>query len=254
MAYTVSSVDTALQLLEAIADNPKIGVTELAGKTGNTKSQVFRLLYTLESRGYVRKDPSSRTYTLGYQAMYIGEHSKKQINLLEIAQPYLEQLGTLSRENVHLIVREKARSVCIALQESPQDLRLYAQVGRRGPLHAGGGSKVLLAYAPPELQETVLTGPLEAFTSATITDPQQLRHVLRQIINEGYHIATSDLDEGAFSIAAPIFDYANTVVAALSIAGPVYRLSDEMLANHQQLVMEFSRKISEALGWKPPLL
>lgn len=251
MGYTVSSVDTALQLLEAIADNPKVGVTELAGITGNTKSQVFRLLYTLETRGYVRKDPSSRTYTLGYQSMYIGEHSKKQIKLLEIAQPYLEQLGTLCRENVHLIVREKTRSVCIALQESPQDLRLYAQVGRRGPLHAGGGSKVLLAYAPPELQETILAGPLETFTSTTINDAQQLRQVLKQIKENGYHVATSDLDEGAFSIAAPVFDYSNTVVAALSIAGPIYRLADDTLSSHRQLVMEFSKKISEALGWKP---
>ncbi len=109
---------------------------------------------------------------------------------------------------------------------------------------------MLLAYAPKELQDSVLQGPLESFTAATITDAQQLRQVLRQIKDDGHHLAISDLDNGAFSIAAPIYDYSGTVVAALSIAGPIYRLTDETLASHQQLVVQFSNKISQALGWR----
>jgi IclR family KDG regulon transcriptional repressor len=251
MPYQVSSVDTALSLLEVIAQQPGSGVTEIAQRSGNTKSQVFRLLYTLEQRGYVRKDPATRTYTLGYRALYLGERGREQIDLVRLAQPLIEELSTRCMENVYLIAREGLNSVCIALKEAPQQLRLYAQVGRKGPLHAGGGSKVLLAYAPQDVRQAVLKSPLETFTSSTITDPSALEVVLNKIRQDGYHLALSDLDEGAYSLSAPIRDYSGAVVAALSIAGPAFRLDDEKETAYRTLLMDYSQKISQLLGWLP---
>jgi IclR family KDG regulon transcriptional repressor len=248
MSYTVAAADKALTILEALANHPEYGVTELATLTESTKSQVFRLLYTLEQRGYVIKN-HAKQYSLGYRCLYIGEQSKQQINIIQLAQPYMDELTLLSQENVHLVTREGKNSVCIALSESPQPLRLYARVGRRGPLHAGGGSKVLLAFAPEKVQQDVLLSGLEKFTEHTTTDPQALKAILSTIQKENFHECFNDLDEGAFSISAPIRDFKNEVVAALSIAGPTSRLTPEARNGHIVSVKDYAEKLSRALGW-----
>lgn len=250
MSYTVAAVDKALAILEHLAEAGDLGVTELAERTGSTKSQIFRLLYTLEGRGFVRKDADSRRYALGYRSLYVGDKTRRQMNLVRLAQPYLDELAELSGENVHLVIREGVRSVCVALSESSQPLRLYAQVGRRGPLHAGGASKVLLAHAPAEVQEEVLAGELEVFTDATVTDRKKLTERIAAIKTARSYESLNDLDEGAFSIAAPIYDHQGSVVAALSIAGPLSRLCKEARVYHRELVVDYSGRISQALGWR----
>jgi IclR family transcriptional regulator, KDG regulon repressor len=247
MPYLVASLDAGLALLEAIANHPDLGLTDIATRAGTTKSQTFRLLHTLEARGFVIRDATKRTYRLGYRALYVGERARRQTNLITRAQPFLDELSALSRENVHLIAREGLHSVCIALAESPQPLRLYAQVGRLGPLHAGGGSKVMLAFAPEEIRTEVLTSPLERYNDATITDPERLAAILAQIRRDGHHLAMADIDEHAFAISAPIRDHTDAVVAAISIAGPTYRLHEGTLERFRDLVLTTAARISAAL-------
>ena len=108
MPYKIGAVDRALSLLEVLAEHPGLGVTEIAQLSGNTKSLVFRLIYTLEQRGYVIKDPAARTYTLGYRPLYLAAHAQEQLTLLHIAAPFLDELAERSEENVNLIVRDGA--------------------------------------------------------------------------------------------------------------------------------------------------
>lgn len=251
MTYTVAAVDKALTILEHLAEAGELGVTELAELTSSTKSQIFRLLYTLEGRGFVRKNEASRRYALGYRTLYVGDKTKHQMDLIRLAQPYLDELAELSKENVHLLVRDGVHGVCIALSESPQPLRLSAQVGNLAPLHVGGATSVLLAYAPPEIQKEVLEGELEVFTNATVTDRKKLTERIAAIRQAGSYESLNDLDEGAFSIAAPIHDHQDNVVAALSIAGPVSRLSEKARVYHRELVVNYSGRISQALGSSP---
>jgi len=250
MSYTVAAVDKALEILEHLAVNGETGVTELAERTQSTKSQIFRLLYTLEQRGFVHKDPVSRRYRLGYRNLYVGDQTKGQLDIVRLSQPLLDELADISGENAHLVTREGHRSVCVALSESSQPLRLYAQVGRRGPLHAGGASKVLLAYAPKEVRDEVLASDLAVFTASTVTDPGTLEGVLSTIRKTGLHVSQDDLDEGAFSIATPIRNYKDEVTAALSVAGPVSRLDPVREEKLSALAKEYGEKISEELGWK----
>jgi IclR family KDG regulon transcriptional repressor len=247
MPYTLSTLDAGLVLLETIAEHPDTNLTELAKLNQLTKSQAFRLLFTLEQRGFIIKNATTRTYRLGYRPLYVGERAKEQTSLIARAQPFLDKLSAISQENVHLICREGLASVCVALSHSPLPLRLYAQVGRLGPLHAGGGSKVLLAFAPEEVRQAILGKPLERYTAATITDPERLRSVLADIVRDGFHVALSDVDENAFAISSPIRDHNNQVIAALSIAGPSYRLNNESLQRFRALAIDYSALIANAI-------
>jgi IclR family KDG regulon transcriptional repressor len=248
-AYTVSVVDRALTLLEVLAEHPNIGVTRIAQLTGNTKSLVFRLLYTLEKRGYVRKDPVTRSYALGFRPLFLGELTRRQTDLIRLAQPHMDALVADTRENIYLTVRDGMRAVCVAARQSPQPLRLYADVGRSVPLHVGGGPKLLLAFAPPQVVQGVLAGPLTAFTPTSDAEPQALMRSLEKIRKTGMNESRGDLDAGAFSFAAPVRDHSGQVIAALSIAGPYTRLTPATAARYRGLVRDHTLKLSRELGW-----
>ena len=248
MSYTVTAVDRALMLLEVLADNPDLGLTEIAECTGQTKSLVFRLLFTLEQRGYVQKNEARRTYSLGYRPLYLADQTHRQSRLIHAADPFLDQMAEATGENILLTVREGLHSVCIAMRQSKQPLRLFAEIGKRGPLHAGGGPKILLAFAPQDVRDAVLASDLESFTSVSINDPERLGKTLDQIRREGLTLSVGELDSSAFSIAAPVFDHSNDVVAALSVAGPLGRLDDESRPRLTDRLGEAAGALSERLG------
>ncbi|MFN8722835.1 MAG: IclR family transcriptional regulator [Rhodospirillales bacterium] len=254
MDYTITAVDRALSLLEVLAENPGVGVTELANLTGNTKSLVFRLIYTLEQRGYVIKDPSSRTYTLGYRILTLAADTQNHAALINAARPLMDELAQQVQENVNLLVRDGLHSLCVALRESPLPIRLFAQVGRRGPLHVGGGPKVLLAFAPDEVRDAVIAAGLDVHTPLTITDPDRLRTVLDTIRRTNFNESHGDLDAGSFSFAAPVFAAGGQVVAALSVAGPADRLDDAKAETYRRLVRTHAARLSDLMGHRPRML
>ena len=170
--YTIAAVARAMRVLEALGDKPDQGITELAKELGLTKSLVFRIISTLEARGYVSRDSNKATFSLGYRAATLGERAERQKALMLAAQDEMDLLSEETSENVNLIVRDGVQSLVVGSREGRYSMRLFAQVGRHGPIHAGGGSTLLLAYAPDDIQERVLSSDLAAYTEKTITDPR----------------------------------------------------------------------------------
>ncbi|MFC0407156.1 IclR family transcriptional regulator [Roseomonas elaeocarpi] len=250
MDYTIAAVDRALALLELVAENPGIGLSELARRSGDTKTLAFRMATTLEARGYLHQDPQTRGYTLGHKPLLLSERMQHQMPLLQVAAPVMDDLVARTRENVSLILRDGLQSVCVAIRQSPQPIRLYAEVGRQGPLHVGGGPKLLLAFAPEEVQAAVASTPLERFTPETIIDPKRLRERLRRIRAQGYNVSHGDQDAGAFSVAAPVRNHAGAVIASLSVAGPQSRLTEDLERLYIRLLLDAAGAVSATLGWR----
>lgn len=248
MSYEVAAVDRALGLLEVVAQNPGLGVTELAERMGATKSLVFRLLFTLEQRGYVVRDARGRGYSLSYRTLYLADQTRRQSRLIAAAGPILDELAEAARESALLLVREDHTSLCVAMREAPRPLRLFAQIGRRGPLHAGGGPKVLLAFAPEAVRAEVLGGPLDAFTRGTMTEPAALSAALDEIRREGATLSVGEIDPDVFSMAAAVRDYTGEVVAALSVAGPSSGLAGGGRRRLRGLVVSAAERLSGELG------
>src|SRR5262249_30338895 len=143
-------VDCAIDLLLAVAQRPGVGVSELARKVGLTKARAFRLLHSMAARGLIEQEKQG-TYHLGIQAVLLGKAAAEQIDLVRLAQPLLEKIGAICNESVQLRVRDNLESICVASWEPPRDVRFHAVTGKRRPLYVGAG-KVLLAFAPPEVQ------------------------------------------------------------------------------------------------------
>jgi DNA-binding IclR family transcriptional regulator len=246
--YTIAAVDRALLVLEALADKPGQGVTKLSKSLGMTKSIVFRLLQTLEDRGFVFRDPDHAVYSLGYRIGVLGERVGREGSLLVAARPVMDALRDSTSENVNLVMREGLRSLVVATRAGHHSIRLFAQAGRHGPLHAGGGSLCILAYSDPGVVDAVLANPLEAYTPYTITDRDKLRQTLVRIRANGYNIALNDLDEGAFSVAAPIFGSDDTVIACISVAGAMVRFDEDRRERYIRSAIDAASEITSKLS------
>jgi len=250
--YTIQALHRALEVLEAFisTDRSALSVTDISERLGLNKSRVFRILYTFEQHHFVEQDPVSKQYHLGLQLMVLSEAVRRGLDLVAIADPIMDELVEQSGETIHLNVLDDCQAICVAKRESKYSVRLHAEIGKAMPLYAGGASKVLLAYLPVEEQNQILlVKDLVPITDRTITDPEQLEEALARIRRDGYAVSIGELDPGAHSVAAPIRDKTDRVMAAISIAGPSHRFSDDKIQLFSRLVCRAALQISRQLGY-----
>src|SRR5699024_936904 len=119
-------------------------------------------------------------YQLGIGALVLGTAASSQVDLIKVAGPILEMVGSKVNETTQLRIVESSTALCIAKFEPSRDLRVHAITGRRRPLHAGS-SKVLLAFLPPLIQLNLIPDRLTAFTEHTIIHKDQLMRELSNI-------------------------------------------------------------------------
>lgn len=248
-SYTIEAVGRAISVLEALGENPGQGVTALATTLGLTKSIVFRLLFTLEENGFVSRDTERAEYSLGYRIGVLGERIGRVGTLMHVAPPVMDRLRDTTGENINLIGREGMHAVVLATREGLHSIVLRANSGRTGPLHAGGASLLVLAYSDPAVIDMVLSQPLERFSATTNTNPEKVRTILGRIRDNGYNIALNDVDDGAFSVAAPIIDANGKVVAGLSIAGAMVRFDEDRRSDYLTAIRAASSEISAKLSF-----
>ena len=244
--YTIAAVAEAFALLLLVAQNPGLGVTELAARSSNTKARTFRLLYTLEQRNFVvRRDPGP-CYFLDVQSLYIGVAAQEQIDLVRIARQHLLALGRTCNENVQLRVRDGMECVCVDHWQSLHPVKSKSGAGSRRRLHAGASCKLLLAFAPQEVRHALLGADLPRYTPNTITQHSRLTQELNRIRSVRYAISEGEITEGISAIAAPVLDATGDVVAALSVAGPTQRVQP-LRQKYVELVTQFAAHITTDL-------
>jgi len=252
MSYTVDAVSKAIELLFLVAERDGKGVTELAKLSGNTKARAFRLLTTLEECGLVRRQLPLATYSLGYRALIVGTAAQNQLSLIQVANEILEPIGRECNESVLVRIRDGLETVCVAWWDAPHALRVHSQLGERRPLFVGASGKLLLAHAPAQIQEDILSGKLEAFTPNTIVKRTELKKELKKILTEGYSSSFSEKATDMVAVATPVRDVTGTVVASLSMTAPASRVPKENLKQYVDILKFAAVRFSAALGYVEP--
>jgi IclR family KDG regulon transcriptional repressor len=161
--------------------------------------------------------------------------------------PILGALGKATGENVYLRVRDGMESETVCIYQTDPTIRMYSEVGKRGPLHAGS-SRILLAFAPEAVQTQLLAQRLNRYTPATRIDPTWIAADLQRIRTRGYLITSDEVVAGAVGIAAPVRDATGTVVAVLYISAPSMRMRPPRPRNLLPQVIDAASKLSQALG------
>ena len=242
------TVVKALAVMEALAQrDAPTGITCIAHDLRLTKSNVFRLLKTLLSQGYVKQDPSTGKYDLTLKLWHLGMAAHSRLGLKVIASPYIHELMKTTRESVHLSVFEGGEVIYLDKVESDQPVRAYSRIGDRPPCHSVATGKVLLAFLPSDVFADVLKKGLLRYTPRTITNPSALRKELDTAIRRGYGVNTGEWRVGVCGVAAPIRNSNGEVVAAVGISGPSDRFKGKF-TSFSQPVIETAKSISQALG------
>lgn len=232
------------------AEQPQLGVREIARRLQLSPSTVGRLLSTLHSAGVLSQDTRTRLYRMGSKVLSWSAVYASGLDVREKARPALEELHRLTQETVNLYVLDADERVCVDRIESLKRVRVIVQVGERMPLHAGSAGKALLAFADPELIEHILTRPLERMTANTITNRKKLLGELETIRKQGYAVSHAERFADALGLAAPIFDSSGSVVAALNVAGPLLRFTDDSVKTFAPKIMQLANQVSQSLGHK----
>jgi IclR family KDG regulon transcriptional repressor len=245
--YSIAAVGRALDLLEALSRIGPAPLATLASEARCTRTAGFRLLRTLEARGFAIQDEARGMWRLGARWGVLGRAAVEQGALAATAMPFLTALGKTSGENTYLRVRDGLESETIAIFQTDPALRVYSEVGKRQPLHAGS-SRLLLAHAPEAVQTQVLAQRLPRFTPATRTDAAWIAADLQRIRARGYLLTTDEVIAGAGTVAAPVRDASGQVVAVLSVSAPTMRMRPPRPRTLLPLVLDTAAKFSRVLG------
>jgi DNA-binding IclR family transcriptional regulator len=161
----------------------------------------------------------------------------------------MEDLRKKTQESVSLYVPSGNERVLIERLDTSHFMRVVTQIGQRMPLYAGASGKVFLAFLPPQERDDVLQNlQLDRLTSKTIINKQDLRNELELIRKQGYAISHGERVEGVSSLSAPLFNFRNQVIGAISISGPSLRLSEEKITEFIEPIINATDHISQVMG------
>lgn len=245
--YSIAAVDRTLDLLEALAVIGPAPLAAIADAAKCTRTTGFRLLRTLQGRGFAIQDEARGVWRLGARWSALGQAAENQGALAATALPFMNELAKACGENVYLHVRDGQMGETIAIIQADPGLRVYSEVGRRRPLHAGP-YRLLLAHAPEAVQTQVLAQKLPRFTPATRTDPTWIAADLQRIRARGYLITADEIAPGAVTVAVPVRDASGQVVAALCVSAASLRMRPPRPRALVPTLADAAAKLSHALG------
>lgn len=243
----IRSVQRAIDVLNCFSwERKELGLVEIAALVDLPKSTTFRLVQTLTKNGFLKRDACTGRYLLGTKLYYFGNIVKDSMELRRLAGPVMVEIRDETRETVNLYVLEGTRRVCIEQAESPLGLRRQARIGELFPLWAGASGKLLLAYMDPGGQEKVIR---EALAVSSNLNPDELLRQLPEIRELQYSVSHGEREQGASSVAAPIFNSGGKVEAALAVSGVSARFGRDEVERFISVVRKGAGKISADLGY-----
>jgi DNA-binding IclR family transcriptional regulator len=220
-----SVTSRALAVLDAFdAGAPRLSLSEIAERSGTPLSTTHRLLAELTDWGALARRPDGR-YEIGRRLWDLGLLAPVQLELRQVAAPFLSDVHTTIRDTVHLAVRDGLSALYVERISGRESVPVVGSVGSRLPLHATGVGKVLLAAAPPEVEQEVLRS-LTRVTRNTVVEPGRLRRELAEVRRRRYARTSEEMSAGAASLAVPVQVEGRggpVVVAALGIVVPPHR-------------------------------
>lgn len=241
------SVVKAFKLLELLSksDQP-VGVTELSKMSSLGKSNVHRLLQTLQSLNYVRKTDDN-AYEATLRNWEMGSYVFSRMDLKDVVRPYMLQLFKMTNESIHLSELVGYEVLYIDKIESQEPVRAYTQLGGRAPAYCTATGKVMLAYLSSE-QIAECYQNVQKYTPKTICNIERFRIEALKIREQRYAINCGEWRVDVHGIAAPIAGKTGTVIGALGLSAPANRLHvSEMETLTPQLIKNVE-KISRSLG------
>ena len=248
--YLMSSVYNTLEVLDFLSQNEEIGVAEISKGLGLGKASVFRMLYTLEKKGYVHKTSEAK-YKLGMKFAHYGTIVLEKLDLISLIKPYLEKLRDKHNETVHLgILDDDLKVIFIAKETSTFSIQMNSKIGSRMPFYTTATGKAILTYKLDEgMEKKIRSYNLKKYTENTITNHDKFIEDLEKTNKQGYGEDLEESEIGLTCYAVPVRSINGEVVAGISMSGPTARMEkskDELIIS----LKEVATQVSEVIGFK----
>ncbi|WNN44069.1 glyoxylate bypass operon transcriptional repressor IclR [Winslowiella toletana] len=248
----VQSLTRGLKLLEAIAESHgSVALTELAQQSGLPNSTTHRLLTTMQQLGFVRQVGDLGYWTIGAHAFVVGSSFLQSRNLLAMVHPMLRKLMESSGETVNLAVLDISdhQAVIIDQVQCTQLMRMSAPIGGKLPMHASGAGKAFLAnLSEQQVTDLLHRKGLHHYTPHTLMSPQSLKENLAQVRKAGYAFDDEEHALGLRCVASCIYDEHGEPFAAISISGPISRITDDRVTEIGAMVIKAAKEITGEYG------
>jgi DNA-binding IclR family transcriptional regulator len=255
--YVIQTVANALSVLEAFETDEMLGVTELSKRLHLHKNNVFRILATLEEKGWVEQCADTERYRLGTASVRLGHAFGRARSLTRQGRAILDGLTRETGESSHLAVLQGFDVVMLEGVQAAGPLVTGLHLGQRFFPYCTAVGKVLLACGPDDTlerydREIVAKGELRALTDKTVTDRDKLTLQLQQVRVQGFAIDLEECCPGVVCAAAPVFDSTPLLVAAIAVSAPASRVDAETLegdlaAKVTTAAMALSRRLGAPL-------
>jgi len=248
--YRVPVLDRTFDVLETLADRSDgMTLTELTEALRIPKNTVFRIATTLSLRGYVDRDEDAKRYRVTRKLLAVSHAAIGGARLLEAAGPLLRGLRDATGETALLGTLSGSRGVVLDQVPSSQPVKVVVEVGHAFPLHTAAPAKAMLAFLPEEMcRRLVADIRFTRHTPRTITSARALFRELAAVRERGYAVDRREESEAYACAAAPVFDRAGDVVAAIWVSGPSDRVTAARLPAIGREAVTAARGLSEALG------
>lgn len=239
----VRAVERALDVLSAFsAGDNELLVADLLKRVGLSRPTLYRLLHTLEKKGYVVSSGEPQRFRLGPAVARLAHVWSTTLDLSTVARPVMLEAWSYTSETVALFVPRGEMRLCIAEMQSPQAISFRRGVGYSEKLVRGASGRAILAHTP------LAPGQLEAYAAGTSADVPWLREQIAITRERGYAMGHNELIQGAYAVAAPFFDSNGTVAGSLGVFGPDARLTESRVHEFGHYLRGLAGRLSETLG------
>ncbi len=248
------AVERALTMLEAVAQEPQgLSNAEISRKLQIPKSSASYILRTLETQGYLNRDPNSGKYRVGLKILSLSRGALSGIDVREVALPIMRHLVEKTSLTCHLAILDGPEAVYIEKVEPPGFIRMDTWVGRRMRVHATSVGKALVAYIPQERLETFIgERAMEKRTPKTITTLPRLLKELEKVRTQGYAVDDEENNLGARCVGAPVFNQQGAIEASVGLSGTTNQVNAQTMPRILEALKDAARHISMQLGYRAP--
>jgi DNA-binding IclR family transcriptional regulator len=248
--YTVQSVQKAFDLLEILAGNPDVSsLAQLAGLVGLSRNKTFRLLSTLCEKGLVEREDATGSYLLGVSSVTLGQKFIMNSSVVNYAHPIMEELAKKHDEAVYMTVIKDDEVVFLDMVDCEQQIKATSMVGKTFPLFSTAAGKAMKAVDSMDLLEKWFK---KRGRKQDVPDMASLARELTEIRSKGVAVDSGGLGDGVISVAVAVRDYAGTVVGAITMLGPSFRMLAERLENEIiPSLVEGAEILSGKFGYAP---
>jgi IclR family acetate operon transcriptional repressor len=245
------TLDRGLAILEAVAAEGEATLSEVARATAMSASTAFRLIETLERRGFLAREEETGNYRIGSRAFDVGSAFSGAARLNDVARPLMRRLAEELGEGVALGIREGSQVMYVEQIEAKSAVRMSARLGSRMPVHCTAVGKVLVAWLwETRIDEIVGPEPYPSATAATLTTRSALLAELAQVRERGHAVDAQEFEADVRCVAAPVRNREGEVVAALSVSAPAGRLSPARVLAVVRPLVAAADELSSRLGWR----